>query len=872
MRYRILSVILLAAVVMSGGCVDEDLQIVPEPAAPDGSGESLFRLAVDSYTVKAQVGTKSSEPSEQPEPESADEKKIHDFWLFQFNPDGSQLAAPKYYSGGTLDTLTANAFNDLTKNVPMTIYVVTNTGSSTWATGEAFNTLEKVKAQKLPNPKPIRILADSNRTDAILIPMSGQLDRITVTDKTFVVVPVTRMYAKVKIKADFRIADMTVYDVNVTGIPWYCRVGSPIGALDANGEPQAVPFPDNTTMVSRAFSSADAVTTDEKGDKWLVLYMPENIRGEIADADKADTLNIPKNALTVHIRAKYDGMEYNFKVYPGENVRNNFNIRRNRVYRVTVDVSAATDQHNPSSNCFIVKPDGKLVFEPYNRVETGGGYKFDDYLTPDEEAKKIATTEIIWQTKNCIGDNSDPDNKRVWFDLDAENPKYSKITVLTGEEGNALIGAKNSKGEIIWSWHIWVTPNEPDNLANALVYTTFRWDTKVTVKERRRGTGLFDYVFVDVEKDGVKVLADEPRIPGYAVMRCNLGALAFKGKSEKKVNYREPFCESERRTFGMLYQWGRKDPFPPATYFTEGSGYSGPYEDIYGQHNGIPPIGDPGCLPYSNDFTDTHYGNDNRTEVGKTSVVQLNNEDSSNLFYSKASSYINGDGIVYSIAHPTVYLSPQKTATDYTYNNGDWLPEGQSVPDLWGGEAEGTKKAPLGTIKSIGWRGETDIEYFKYKVPSGQTAPMVYLRDNYGTEKSIFDPCPSGWRVAPADLWLGFTETGQDPEDTGYDMEDVNWEKSESGVFGMMMYMRDFRRGPTSYFPLQGMRIKDGRFFSSGWCGNYNNATCDGYFVNALHLHQNYMGDPKFHIFDYSNWDYFVKSTASPVRCVRDSK
>lgn len=163
----------------------------------------------------------------------------------------------------------------------------------------------------------------------------------------------------------------------------------------------------------------------------------------------------------------------------------------------------------------------------------------------------------------------------------------------------------------------------------------------------------------------------------------------------------------------------------------------------------------------------------------------------------------------------------------------------------------------------------------------------IFMFDNYGDKKSVFDPCPTGWRVAPGDLWLGFTETGLNPDDYGYTannlpetgdphyddfwgMADVNWDRNGSGGFGMLMYMQAWRRGPTSYFPLQGTRVGRGYWFNNGWCGNYHNATCSRFNrVNILHMHQNPL---RMHIFEITNREYYIKSTASPVRCVRDQK
>ena len=72
--------------------------------------------------------------------------------------------------------------------------------------------------------------------------------------------------------------------------------------------------------------------------------------------------------------------------------------------------------------------------------------------------------------------------------------------------GNALIAAGDADGNIIWSWHIWYPKEEIASMA-----------TKT----------------------------------GYEVMNMNLGAL---------VTGRLPLENAE--CYGMLYQWGRKDPFP----------------------------------------------------------------------------------------------------------------------------------------------------------------------------------------------------------------------------------------------------------------------------------------------------------------------
>ncbi len=79
-------------------------------------------------------------------------------------------------------------------------------------------------------------------------------------------------------------------------------------------------------------------------------------------------------------------------------------------------------------------------------------------------------------------------------------------TPETLKPGNALIAAKNSSGTILWSWHIWI----PKTAIEADMYD-LSW---------------------------------------YTMMDRNLGALEAASASAGQDSY------------GLLYQWGRKDPFP----------------------------------------------------------------------------------------------------------------------------------------------------------------------------------------------------------------------------------------------------------------------------------------------------------------------
>ncbi|MFV0538173.1 MAG: fimbrial protein [Dysgonomonas sp.] len=155
-------------------------------------------------------------------------------------------------------------------------------------------------------------------------------------------------------------------------------------------------------------------------------------------------------------------------------------------------------------------------------------------------------------------------------------------------QGNAVVAVKNSSNNILWSWHIWVTNYTPTPL----------------------GTGKF--------------------------MDRNLGAL---GNTVNTVDAK-----------GLLYQWGRKDPFPGSTTV---SGTTEP----------------------------TLYTSTGTTAITKSQVSAANN-------------------LANAIANPSTFY--QGVAT-----NTDWYTNGTGKNDvLWNASA-----------------------------------------------KTVYDPCPNGWRVPASGVW-----------------------------------------------------------------------------------------------------------------------
>lgn len=234
------------------------------------------------------------------------------------------------------------------------------------------------------------------------------------------------------------------------------------------------------------------------------------------------------------------------------------------------------------SNCFVAtRPETRYLFDPYKRGSSG-------------ERLDTQSVELLWQTSSSL-------IKYLTFKDGVASFYLEKDTDDDGEEidavipGNAVIAARNAAGDIIWSWHIWVTTTDPD--------------------------------------------ADVVEISGKSMMNRNLGAnVNSEGEADD-----EKILES----YGMYYQWGRKDPF----------------------------VG-----PYEYDFS----GNvDNR----------MYNSSSTRVYIDYTESDASTGTVEYAVANPLAFI------TGAADNGYDWL-YSQHDATLWG---EGTAKTDNDPCPA-GWR------------------------------------------------------------------------------------------------------------------------------------------------------------------------
>ena len=286
-----------------------------------------------------------------------------------------------------------------------------------------------------------------------------------------------------------------------------------------------------------------------------------------------------------------------------------------------------------------------------------------------------------------------------------------------------------------WSWHIWSTSYDPKATGGFFSYQT---------RQIASSNTSYNSVASRTEK----------------VMTRNLGAA---------------WNDNTSKSFGLLYQWGRKDPFVGASSNASG------------------------------------------TTTFATSTMGQKWGDASHVKTLTGASEAN---ITSAIANPTTFYL-QRNTTQY-----DWVGDtyANQRDNLWGNPNTTTKTPNTA-------RGS----------------------------KSIYDPCPPGWRVAPQDTWTRFTTHGYNTSTA-----------SEFNVKGSFNYGWNFiyagpdKTGSEAFYPAAGFRTTStGALSSVGTEGDVwssSSAYAGNLRAGLLYFNSGYVGP-------LSNAG---RAAALSVRCVQN--
>ena len=287
-------------------------------------------------------------------------------------------------------------------------------------------------------------------------------------------------------------------------------------------------------------------------------------------------------------------------------------------------------------------------------VSTRGSFYFSAVKgNSSNPVGEVASAEVLWET---FGTDVAPS---VGDLIRAAVYEDGKIYFMTGDtflEGNAVIAAKDASGNILWSWHIWIT--------------------------------------------------DQPKEQEYyneagTMMDRNLGATSA--------------TPGDVGALGLLYQWGRKDPF-----------------------------------------------------LGSSSISSRVEAKSTITWPSAVSSNSSNGTIEYAVSHPTTFITENSI-------NDDWYYTGSSS-----------------TTDNTRW------------TTSDKT-------------KSIYDPCPAGWRVPDGGdngIWSKALWSSSD--------FDMTFDGTNKGI----NFSGEFGSASTIWYTASGYRFSsDGSLSMAGYYGNYWSAS-----------------------------------------------
>ena len=156
-----------------------------------------------------------------------------------------------------------------------------------------------------------------------------------------------------------------------------------------------------------------------------------------------------------------------------------------------------------TANSYIVNKMGMYKFKAYK----GNSQELAGASSSVDPVGEIARVEVLWES---FGTSYAPETGELISDVVYDYPYIGFTTASTFREGNAVIAAKDASGNILWSWHIWLT----------------------------------DYPVDQIYYNSAGTLMDR-----------NLGATSA--------------TPGEVGALGLMYQWGRKDPFLGSSSISE---------------------------------------------------------------------------------------------------------------------------------------------------------------------------------------------------------------------------------------------------------------------------------------------------------------
>ena len=493
---------------------------------------------------------------------------IKNMWIIQFNgtdPTSTMLGAPRFVSESDMTASPLLIPLIETSGNAYTLFVANMAGGATysWNMSEASTFAEVVKQVKTFTVESgsYEIFSDGVQTLLMSAVTTGQVQTSGSLSPVF-----TRNVAKVTLNLSVDVGSGTVIkSVRLRNVPIHISYADAIATT--------LGLPDNNIAVmdyDPITATADLPAVG--GSQGYTWYVPRNGRGTSAltagDYFKK-TSHAPNYATYFEIVAVKGTTTSIFRVYPGANNYNDYNILPNKHYTTALNV---TDIGTDPADSRVERFDNVVEFFTgegrtsnsfiLNPMPLGGGDR--KFRIPIDQVNRYwgkgsGTNEAGYgnNPSNVIAAGDVWEIRWLWTDYDAPlrdgitisksggigPEEYFEITVPeVTRAGNAVVSLRKTGGmgsEVLWSWHFWVTEYNPNAFNN-----TFITD------------GTYTYAVPGGQVE---------RYANHTGSRPNIWQEQNAGRvmMDRSLGITDKFTTLSNTTRGILhYQFGRKDPFP----------------------------------------------------------------------------------------------------------------------------------------------------------------------------------------------------------------------------------------------------------------------------------------------------------------------
>ena len=425
----------------------------------------------------------------------------------------------------------------------------------------------------------------------------------------------------------------------------------------------------------------DGTTWTDTKPVWLTAFTASGTGGEFAqpcdatvEAQTGISNDLHENALKAATAKGSETTPYNLSNNTGgntvENTANCYVVNAPGYYSLPLVYGNAIKNSATNASAYTSTVTGTNILNPF--INHAGNGITDPYIANNNGCTP-AKAELVWQdAMNLVTDieyNAGSNGGNISFKVDRSSIR----------QGNAVIAIKDASDAILWSWHVWVT----DEDINDVIEITNHQNVK------------YNFMPVNLGQcDGNTIT--------YAERSCKVKFTA--GDQSKEITIKQLANVIATGDNHPYYEWGRKDPFYPS--------------------NGM--------------------DNTTKTWYDKEGIPSTDNPAKANL--STGAACIKNYILKPNVMHAT--------------NTADKL-----FLNLWSANNS-----------------------------------SVSFSDPSVTIKTIYDPCPVGFRLPVSNCFSGFTTTGESVESTS----EINGFYDDNRI-GWCLYT-DATRSRTIFFPSTGWR------------------------------------------------------------------